>query len=60
MARVHVEKEGRHIHHALCGNGRKRVMLNSFGHELYLVDGYNPVTKTIYEYNGCRCHGCIF
>ena len=49
---------GRHIHHALCGHGGERVMRNSLGHEFYLVDGYDPVTKTVYEYQGCRWHGC--
>ena len=24
----------------------------------YLVDGYDPVSKTVYEYNGCYYHGC--
>ena len=33
-------------------------MRNSLGHELYLVDGYEPVTKTVYEYHGCKWHGC--
>ena len=26
--------------------------------ELYKVDGYEPITKTVYEYNGCKWHGC--
>ena len=53
------EQTGRHIHHALCGHGGERVMRNSLGHELYKVDGYEPITKTVYEYNGCRWHGCL-
>ena len=24
----------------------------------YIVDGYDPITNTIYEYNGCYFHGC--
>ena len=24
----------------------------------YFVDGYDPVTRTIYEFNGCLYHGC--
>ena len=24
----------------------------------YLVDGYDPETKTVYEFNGCYHHGC--
>ena len=27
--------------------------------ELYNVDGYKPITKTIYEFNGCKWHGCL-
>ena len=25
---------------------------------IYFVDGYDPVTRTIYEFNGCLFHGC--
>ena len=25
---------------------------------LYFVDGYDPITKTCYEFNGCLFHGC--
>src|SRR5208337_5266353 len=25
----------------------------------YFVDGYDPETKTVYEYNGAVFHGCI-
>ena len=49
---------GRYIHHAVCGHGGERVMHNSLGHELYLVDCYEPVSETVYEYNGCMWHGC--
>ena len=49
---------GRHIHHVLCGHGGERVMRNSIGHELYKVDGFEPISKTIYEFNGCKWHGC--
>ena len=24
----------------------------------YLVDGYDPITRTVYEFNGCYFHGC--
>ena len=24
----------------------------------YFVDGYDPITRTIYEFNGCLYHGC--
>ena len=53
------KQTGRHIHHALCGHGGERVMRNSLGHELYKVDGYESITKTVYEYNGCKWHGCL-
>ena len=47
---------GKHIHHALCGHGGERcVKLN--GKEI-LVDGYEPESKTIYQFNGCKWHGC--
>ena len=26
--------------------------------KMYYVDGYDPITKTIYEFNGCIFHGC--
>lgn len=39
-----------YIHHAL--NGREKQI-----HGVY-VDGYNPKTKTIYEFQGCLWHGC--
>ena len=25
----------------------------------YYVDGYDPNTKTVYEFNGCHWHGCV-
>ena len=53
------EQTGRHIHHALCGHGGERVMRNSLGHELYKVDGFEPISKTVYEYHGCKWHGCL-
>ncbi|XP_057310306.1 uncharacterized protein LOC130648282 [Hydractinia symbiolongicarpus] len=54
----HMSREtGRHIHHALCGHGRERVIRNDFGDEVYKVDGYEPETETVYEYHGCKWHG---
>ena len=47
------EKTGRHIHHALCGHGGERVVKYGKGRECK-VDGYVPITKTVYEYNGCK------
>ena len=27
--------------------------------ELYKVDSNEPITKTVYEFNGCKWHGCL-
>ena len=48
---------GKHIHHALCGHGGERCVKDG-EKELFLVDGYEPVTNTVYEYYGCKWHGC--
>jgi len=34
-----------HIHHAACGHGVP-------------VDGYDPKTRTVFQYHGCYWHGC--
>ena len=26
---------------------------------MYKVDGHEPISKTVYEYNGCKWHGCL-
>ena len=50
---------GKHIHHALCGHGGefyaevKRDWLEDIP-----VDGYEPESKTIFQYYGCKWHGC--
>ena len=41
-----------HIHHAACGHGGKRWV------ERAPVDGYNPKTRTVFQYHGCHWHGC--
>ena len=41
-----------HIHHAMCGHGGQRWL------ERAPVDGYNPKTKTVFQYHGCHWHGC--
>jgi len=41
-----------HIHHATCGHGGERWILNA------PVDGYNHETKTVFQYHGCHWHGC--
>ena len=43
------EKRYLHIHHALCGHGGER----------WIVDGYEPTTKTVFQYHGCHFHGCL-
>ena len=53
-------RQGRHIHHALRGHGGERVSARiALGRELYKVDGYEPITGTVYEFNGCKWHGCL-
>lgn len=47
---------GRHLHHGLYGHGGERVICA--GKEELKVDGYEPSTKTVYEYHGCKWHRC--
>ena len=44
----------KYIHHALRGQCEERVIQDSKGHEVYQVDGYEPIPKTIYQYHGCK------
>jgi len=46
------EQLGQHIHHALCGHGGERWI------EGAPVDGYDPKTKTVFQYHGCHWHVC--
>ena len=46
-----IETEDIHILH-----GRNHISEVRIGP--YLVDGYDPITRTAYEYNGCYFHGC--
>ena len=55
---------GRHIHHALCGHGGEYYVYlyagkekNSHAREIP-VDGYEPKSNTIFQYHGCKWHGC--
>ena len=55
---------GRHIHHALCGHGGEYYVhlyagkeKNSHAREIP-VDGYEPKSNTIFQYHGCKWHGC--
>ena len=42
------------IRHARNG-GEQRVMA---GGDSYFVDGFDPMTNTVYEFHGCLWHGC--
>ena len=46
------QKRGVHIHHAMCGHGGERWINEK------PVDGYDPTTRTVFEYHGCIWHGC--
>ena len=46
------KKRGVHIHHAMCGHGGE-CWINEAP-----VDGYEPTTRTVFEYHGCIWHGC--
>ena len=47
---------GEHIHHALCGHrGEFSVKI---GGKKFFVDGYEPKTRTIFQYYRCKWHGC--
>lgn len=41
-----------HIHHAMCAHGGEQRI------ERAPVDGYDPTTKTVFQYHGCYWHGC--
>ena len=53
---------GKHIHHALCGHGGEfyaEVEDEERGWaEEISVDGYEPESETIFQYYGCKWHGC--
>ena len=52
-----IPKEGAaadRIRHARNG-GEQRVVV---GPDSYFVDGFDPVTRTVYEFHGCLWHGC--
>ena len=50
------ELVGEHIHHALCGHGGEFSV--KIGRKKFFVDGYEPKTRTIFQYYGCKWHGC--
>ena len=52
---------GRHIHHAMCGHGGERCITYTtpIGQEVeIMVDGYDPQSSTVYQFHGCKWHGC--
>ena len=55
---------GSHIHHALCGHGGEYYVYLYAGKEKdsrareIPVDGYEPKSNTIFQYHGCKWHGC--
>ena len=66
MEETRIEKQseltGKHIHHALCGHGGEFCVEVEDEErdwvEDILVDGYEPESKTIFQYYGCKWHGC--
>ena len=52
---------GRHIHHALCGHGGEyyvTVKDEEDRKKEIPVDGYESESNTIFQYHGCKWHGC--
>ena len=53
---------GKHIHHALCGHGGEFFVEVEDEErdcvEEIPVDGYEPESNTIFQYHGCKWHGC--
>ena len=47
---------GEQIHHALCVHGGEFSVI--IGGKKFFVDGYVPKTRTIFQYYGCKWHGC--
>ena len=55
------ENIGEHIHHALCGHGGERCVTYTtpLGNEVeIMVDGFDPKLSTVYQFHGCKWHGC--
>ena len=47
---------GRHIHHTLCGHGGERAI--AINKKEIFSNGYDPENSTIYQFYGCKWHGC--
>ena len=61
----HVAKEWLHfVDHELMKEASTTVSILRFEHTIrigqkhYQVDGFNPLTRTVYEFHGCFFHGC--
>ena len=55
---LHIQDQklgGNRIKHAANG-GEQTLMIESWGK--VRVDGYDPLKKTVYEFQGCEFHGC--
>ena len=55
---LHIEDQklgGNRIKHAANG-GEQTLMVEKYGK--LRVDGYDPIKKTVYEFQGCEFHGC--
>ena len=56
------ELTGKHIHHALCGHGgefcAEVIKVEGDRGKDISVDGYEVGSKTIFQYYGCKWHGC--
>ena len=50
------ELSGQHIHHTLCGHGGERHMV--IDKKEIFVDGHDSETSTVYQFYGCKWHGC--
>ena len=60
VARLYVDRDKDIIHRRISNfnyHRAKQVVRNSLGKELYKVDGYEPISKTIYKFNGASCTG---
>ena len=53
------KRRGIHIHHARCEHGGERWLPRERGTmKSSPVDGYKHETRTVFQYHGCRFHGC--
>ena len=56
------ELTGKRIHHALCGHGgefcAEVAKVEGDQEKEIPVDGYEPESKTIFQFYGCKWHGC--